>query len=75
MNHFINAIGIDDSVMYLLGNQCIAFTRHTNGNTIIQLATGAILLTKTTPEILEQRLNKYNDDVFDYMSRKREDNK
>lgn len=69
MNHFINALGIDDSVMYILASQCIGFARHPGGNTIIQLASGTGLISKTPPETLEKRLNKYYDELIDYMNK------
>lgn len=66
MNHFINLIGIDDKILYVAANQIVGFTRHDNNITNVQLFNNTVWSVKTPPEIIENRLNEYLDNVLKF---------
>lgn len=73
MNHFIWITDINDKTLYMLAGQVLTFARHDTSTTIITLVNGNTLLTKTSPQDLETRINKYLNDMLDFMNKRNND--
>ena len=69
MEHCIWLTSLDDKTLYLPGHMILIFTRMDNNETFIQMCNGSTLLVKTPAQVVEQRYNKYCNDLFEFNSK------
>jgi hypothetical protein len=70
MQHFIWVTAPDGAIVNLLASMVVCFSRHPSGHTCIELNNRQELLVKTRPEELEKRLNKFYDDLLEFMDKR-----
>ncbi len=73
MEHTILLTSIDNRNVYVQAAMILSFTRNADNTTMIQFANGMVFNVKTTAEKVDEKLNKYMDDVFIFNLKNRRD--
>jgi uncharacterized protein YlzI (FlbEa/FlbD family) len=74
MNHLIWITTESGNCRFIPAGQVAYFERMESNpeRTIVQMSDGRTFICKTAPEDLEKRINKYMNDMLDYMHSRRE---